>query len=152
MNTKMVRLLANMQQGKATLPCAKQPTRKRSCLCRLSWPHSKETQVVKFSSAKVSAKTMCELSPAEVCSLTCHFTRLCNQAFHVQPHSLIQICMQTWMYALDVIFLHSLLHLESNMQQNLTKDKGALCTAQHMGTDTFKIDRLCQMPHSCSCL
>ncbi len=26
-----------------------------------------------------------------------------------------------------------------NMQQNLTKGEGALCTAQHMATDTFEV-------------
>jgi len=92
---------------------------------------------------------MCELSPAEVCSLTCHFTCLCNQAFHVQPHSLIQIRMQTWMHALDVVLLQSLLHLQSTCNKTLQKTP---CMAQHMATDTFKFDGLCQMPRSCPCL
>ena len=108
-----------MQQGNATLPCTRE--KEMLFLQIVTSNAAKETRVSNFLVPKEPTERMCNMSPAEICSLTCHFTCLCNQAFHVQPHSLIQVRMQTWMHTLNVVLLYSLLHLQSTCNKIPTK-------------------------------
>ena len=51
--------------------------------------------------------------PAEVRSLAGHFAGMTEEAFCVQPHSLVQVCLQAGMHTLHTVLPQGLLHLRS---------------------------------------
>lgn len=80
--------------------------------------------------------------PTEVAPLAGHFAGLQQEALHMEGHSLVQICLQAGMHALDVVLPKRFLHLHTSMarseaQQQVKLDPKLPCgisPARHTGS------------------
>ena len=63
-----------------------------------------------------------------VTSLAAHFAGMRKKALHVDPYSLVQICLQAGVHALNVVVSQRFLHLHNSITSPKEQEKTKLAT------------------------